>query len=118
MNLCILYCIVFTFSDRDDIEVSNGNESLLSLVTPELTALISGWLFALRDSALLSLPAEFGNQLPPEGGAYYTPETVDSCRQHYRHVWPPILLATATWLRHNQFETPKIEQVHIGVNLI
>ena len=34
------------------MEASNGNDSLLSLVTPELTALISGWLFALRDSAL------------------------------------------------------------------
>lgn len=82
------------------------SESLLQLVTPELTALIGHWLAALRDHALLSLPSEFGPQLPPDGGSYYTPETSDIVRPYYKQSWPPILLAAATWLKHNDFELP------------
>lgn len=52
-------------------------ETLLSLVSPELNSLINCWLAALRDSALLSLPPEFKPQLPPKGGTYYTAECAD-----------------------------------------
>lgn len=82
------------------------SESLLQLVTPELTSLIGHWLAALRDHALLSLPTEFGPQLPPDGGSYYTPETAEVVRPYYKQSWPPVLLAAATWLRHNDFELP------------
>uniref|UniRef100_A0A1I7Z999 HEAT repeat-containing protein 5B n=1 Tax=Steinernema glaseri TaxID=37863 RepID=A0A1I7Z999_9BILA len=80
------------------------HESLLSLVIPELNSLVGYWLAALRDSALLSLPAEFTSQMPSEGGAFYTPESAESCKEYYRTSWPPILLATAMWLNKNNFE--------------
>lgn len=54
-----------------------SNESLLSLVTPELCSLVEYWLAALRDLALLSLPPEFAHQLPLKGGAFYVPESID-----------------------------------------
>lgn len=82
------------------------SESLLQLVTPELSSLIDGWLAALRDNALLTLPSEFSAQLPAEGGAYFTPESADSVRVYYKSAWPPILLATSTWLKTNDFNLP------------
>lgn len=42
-------------------------DSLITLVQPELPCLSRLWLAALRDYALLMLPAEFASQLPPEG---------------------------------------------------
>lgn len=42
-------------------------DSLITLVQPELPALSRLWLAVLRDYALLTLPAEFSSQLPPEG---------------------------------------------------
>lgn len=42
-------------------------DSLMTLVQPELPSLSRLWLAVLRDYALLSLPAEFSSQLPPEG---------------------------------------------------
>ncbi|XP_072565589.1 HEAT repeat-containing protein 5B isoform X3 [Paramormyrops kingsleyae] len=78
-------------------------DSLITLVQPELPALSRLWLAALRDYALLTLPAEFASQLPPDGGAFYTPETIDSARLHYRSSWAPILHAAALWLSHAGF---------------
>ncbi|KAK0412174.1 hypothetical protein QR680_006073 [Steinernema hermaphroditum] len=93
--------------DEDDSHYGalyGRHESLLSLVIPELNSLVGYWLAALRDSALLSLPPEFNSQLPSEGGAFYTPESAESCKEYYRSSWPPILLATAMWLNKNNFE--------------
>lgn len=73
-------------------------ESSLNLVQPELVSLSQYWLSALRDHALLSLPSEFSSQLPHDGGAFYTNETIDSSRAHYNKCWPPILYAAALWL--------------------
>uniref|UniRef100_A0A803T259 HEAT repeat-containing protein 5B n=1 Tax=Anolis carolinensis TaxID=28377 RepID=A0A803T259_ANOCA len=61
------------------------------------------WLAALKDYALLTLPAEFASQLPPDGGAFYTPETIDTARLHYRNSWAPILHAVALWLNGTGF---------------
>ncbi|MCP9264667.1 HTR5B [Dirofilaria immitis] len=96
-------------------------ESLLNLVSPELNLLINCWLAVLRDSALLSLPPEFKSQLPPKGGAYYTAECADFCKEHYRISWPPILLAACTWLKQNDFElqqnTSGSEETHFHIML-
>lgn len=73
-------------------------ESLLTLVQPELISLSQHWLSALKDHALLSLPLEFASQLPHDGGAFYTNDTIDSSRPHYMACWPPILHAAALWL--------------------
>ncbi|CAN7999924.1 unnamed protein product [Ixodes hexagonus] len=79
-------------------EEALGRESLLKLVAPELVCLSRYWLAALKDHALLSLPGEFSSQLPHDGGAFYTSDTVESARPHYREAWPPILHAASLWL--------------------
>uniref|UniRef100_A0A8C4LJP1 HEAT repeat-containing protein 5B n=1 Tax=Equus asinus asinus TaxID=83772 RepID=A0A8C4LJP1_EQUAS len=80
-----------------------GNYSLITLVQPELPTLSRLWLAALKDYALLTLPAEFASQLPPDGGAFYTPETIDTARLHYRNSWAPVLHAVALWLNSTGF---------------
>lgn len=86
-----------------DFEYSG--ESLLTLVQPELISLSQYWLSALRDHALLSLPSEFSSQLPHDGGAFYSNETMDSSRPHYNKSWPPILYAAALWLSSESLKT-------------
>uniref|UniRef100_A0A7N6A0F2 HEAT repeat-containing protein 5B n=1 Tax=Anabas testudineus TaxID=64144 RepID=A0A7N6A0F2_ANATE len=78
-------------------------DSLITLVQPELPSLSRLWLAMLRDYALLTLPAEFSSQLPPDGGAFYTPETIDTARLHYRSSWAPVLHAVALWLNSTGF---------------
>ncbi|XP_037638946.1 HEAT repeat-containing protein 5B isoform X2 [Sebastes umbrosus] len=78
-------------------------DSLITLVQPELPSLSRLWLAMLRDYALLTLPAEFSSQLPPDGGAFYTPETIDTARLHYRGSWAPVLHAVALWLSSTGF---------------
>lgn len=57
--------------DDDEDDYSTVDElppdSLITLVQPELPTLSRLWLAALKDYALLTLPAEFASQLPPEG---------------------------------------------------
>ncbi|XP_049821749.1 HEAT repeat-containing protein 5B isoform X2 [Aethina tumida] len=79
-------------------------ESLLTLVQPELVSLSQHWLAALKDHALLSLPNEFSSQLPHDGGAFYTNETMESSRPHYVSSWAPILHAAALWLNSECFK--------------
>lgn len=90
-------------SDADSLK-SCSRESLLELVAPELPVLSRFWLAALKDHALLSLPAEFVGQLPPNGGAFYSMDTMDSARPHYRASWPSMVRATALWLDGCGFE--------------
>ncbi|CAJ0939252.1 unnamed protein product, partial [Mesorhabditis belari] len=95
---------------EDDIYPSGSNESLLSLVQPELESLVGYWLAALRDSALLALPSQFSEQLPTDGGAFYQADSIDASRDYYKQSWPPVLLASATWLTNNNFEIPSNEE--------
>lgn len=37
------------------------------------------------------------------GGAFYTPETIDTARLHYRSSWAPVLHAVALWLNSTGF---------------
>uniref|UniRef100_A0A8D0HG90 HEAT repeat containing 5B n=1 Tax=Sphenodon punctatus TaxID=8508 RepID=A0A8D0HG90_SPHPU len=94
-------------TDDDDDDYGTVDElppdSLITLVQPELPTLSRLWLAALKDYALLTLPAEFASQLPPDGGAFYTPETIDTARLHYRNSWAPILHAVALWLNSTGF---------------
>lgn len=84
----------------------SGGESLLSLVQPEMSTLSEHWLNALKDYALLSLPAECSSQLPSEGGAFYKADTMDGSKIHYKKAWPPILYAVSLWLHDCGFTTP------------
>ncbi|KAL7035637.1 hypothetical protein ACKWTF_008482 [Chironomus riparius] len=86
-------------------EYEQRGESLLSLVQPELENLSRNWLAALRDYALLSLPPEYNSQLPHDGGAFYTPDTIISSKPHYQSSWPQILYASALWLNAGGFES-------------
>eukprot|EP00095_Tigriopus_kingsejongensis_P009914 maker-scaffold1364_size45483-snap-gene-0.13 protein:Tk09914 transcript:maker-scaffold1364_size45483-snap-gene-0.13-mRNA-1 annotation:"heat repeat-containing protein 5b" len=79
---------------------SAKNDSLAALVQAELPSLSKHWLAAMKDFALLSLPGEFKSQLPHDGGAFYTNDTISSARPHYRVTWPPILEAAAIWLTY------------------
>uniref|UniRef100_A0A8D3DHR6 HEAT repeat-containing protein 5B n=1 Tax=Scophthalmus maximus TaxID=52904 RepID=A0A8D3DHR6_SCOMX len=93
-------------SDEDEDDVGADvlpPDSLITLVQPELPSLSRLWLAMLRDYALLTLPAEFSSQLPPDGGAFYTPETIDTARIHYRSSWAPVLHAVALWLSSTEF---------------
>ncbi|TDH01077.1 hypothetical protein EPR50_G00176540 [Perca flavescens] len=95
-------------ADEDEEDEDLGTnvlppDSLITLVQPELPSLSRLWLAMLRDYALLTLPAEFSSQLPPDGGAFYTPETIDTARLHYRSSWAPVLHAVALWLSSTGF---------------
>lgn len=94
--------------DKDEEDFGDfefKGESLLNLVQPELVSLSQHWLAALRDHALLSLPPEFASQLPHDGGAFYTTDTIESSRPHYATSWPPILHAAALWLNACGFDS-------------
>ena len=41
-------------------------------------------------------------QLPHDGGAFYTNDTLDQARPHYKCTWPSILEASAIWLTYGQ----------------
>ncbi|XP_063696087.1 HEAT repeat-containing protein 5B isoform X3 [Culicoides brevitarsis] len=94
-----------TKPEEDDFgDFESKGESILSLVQPELENLSQQWLAALKDYALLSLPAEFQGQLPHDGGAFYTNDTINSSKSHYISSWPPILHAAALWLNDGGFD--------------
>ncbi|XP_019962463.2 HEAT repeat-containing protein 5B isoform X3 [Paralichthys olivaceus] len=104
---------VRSVDDEEDEEDVGANvlppDSLIILVQPELPSLSRLWLAMLRDYALLTLPAEFSSQLPPDGGEFYTPETIDTARIHYRSSWAPVLHAVALWLSSTGFGEEKEE---------
>ncbi|XP_020817487.1 HEAT repeat-containing protein 5B isoform X5 [Drosophila serrata] len=90
-------------TNDQDLPAESRGESLLGLVQPELQNLSAHWLSAMKDHALLLLPAEFQSQLPHDGGAFYTTDTINSSKPHYMTSWPPILYASALWLRDEGF---------------
>uniref|UniRef100_A0A1B0CSU5 HEAT repeat-containing protein 5B n=1 Tax=Lutzomyia longipalpis TaxID=7200 RepID=A0A1B0CSU5_LUTLO len=92
--------------DDDGGEFGNfesSGESLLALVRPELSDLSQHWLAALKDHALLLLPSEYSSQLPHDGGAFYTTDTMHSSKPHYMSSWPPIIYAASLWLNAEGF---------------
>lgn len=99
-----------TSDDPNDFgDFESRGESLLSLVKPELENLSRHWLAALKDHALLLLPPEFASQLPHDGGAFYTNDTMNSSKPHYLTAWPPILYAASLWLNATGFESGESE---------
>ncbi|KAH9496165.1 HEAT repeat-containing protein 5B [Bulinus truncatus] len=104
---------------EDDAEVyEHSGESLLSLVQPELENLSRHWFNALKDHALLSLPTEYSNQLPSEGGAFYHPDTVETAIQHYKKSWPSILHGLSLWLDSAGFDQASIDSVDDKLPLV
>uniref|UniRef100_A0A8D2Q469 HEAT repeat-containing protein 5A n=1 Tax=Varanus komodoensis TaxID=61221 RepID=A0A8D2Q469_VARKO len=82
---------------------TSPEDELLELVQADLGNLSKLWLAALQDFALLTLPSEYSSQLPVEGGAFYTAETIENSRPHYQNSWALILHATALWLTSTGF---------------
>ncbi|XP_042320721.1 HEAT repeat-containing protein 5A isoform X3 [Sceloporus undulatus] len=82
---------------------TSSADELLQLVQADLGNLSKLWLAALQDFALLTLPSEYSCQLPAEGGAFYTVETIENSRLHYQNSWALILHATALWLTNTGF---------------
>ncbi|XP_035900169.1 HEAT repeat-containing protein 5B isoform X2 [Anopheles stephensi] len=95
-------------------DFESRGESLLSLVQPELENLSKHWLAALKDYALLSLPAEYASQLPHDGGAFYTNDTMNLSKPHYLISWPPILYAAALWLNAEGFQKDENHQQQLS----
>ena len=78
--------------NSDPLQQEKGTE----LVQDHLALLAKNWLAAVRDHALISLPPQFTSQLPARG-AFFTLDTVDSVRGHYRDCWHVLLHATTLW---------------------
>ncbi|KAJ8983314.1 hypothetical protein NQ317_010852 [Molorchus minor] len=108
-SLPVMYLLNSSNNNNEFNDFEHSRESLLTLVQPELVSLSQYWLAALRDHALLSLPCEFSSQLPHDGGAFYTNETMESARPYYVSSWPPILHAAALWLNSENFTDAKSE---------
>jgi len=110
------------FSYEDDFGDFNSSpteeeiNSLTGLVAEELPSLSKHWLAALKDHALLSLAPEFKSQLPYEGGAFYTNDTIELARPHYKTTWAPILNAASIWLsKGGGFENVSAEKIELDV---
>lgn len=54
--------------------------------------------------------SEFSSQLPHDGGAFYSNESVESVRPYYQSAWPPMLYAAALWLSAGGFDKVECEQ--------
>ncbi len=76
----------------------------MELTDPHLPVLSQFWLEALRDKAYLFLPAEFGSQLPPAGGTFYSVDVMDSVKPYYDSNWSSLLHAAAIWLQGRGFQ--------------
>ena len=87
----------FNSPTEEEVPKPEDATSLTGLVAAELPSLSKHWLAALKDHALLSLPSDFKSQLPYEGGAFYTNDTLELSKPHYRSTWATILQAASIW---------------------
>lgn len=58
------------------------------------------------------LDTEFSSQLPHDGGAFYTTDTMESARPYYLESWAPILHAATLWLNARGFESSETSNVN------
>ena len=94
--------------DSDHTLSEEPQSSAVELTDPHLPVLSKFWLAALKDKAYLFLPAEFGNQLPPSGGTFYSVDVMDSVRPYYEANWSSLLHAAAMWLQERGFQEMKV----------
>ena len=98
MSHCLRCCVpslqlyIKISQDSDPQQQEKGTE----LVQGHLGLLSKNWLAAVRDYALISLPPQFTSQLPSRG-TFFTLDTVDSVRCHYKDCWHVLLHATTLW---------------------
>lgn len=95
-------------ASSSDPQLSGGSGSTAGELTdPHLPVLSRFWLAALKDKAYLFLPAEFGSQLPPSGGAFYSVNMMENVRPYYSSNWSSLLHAAAIWLQERGFREMK-----------
>ena len=58
---------------------------------------------SLLNTIISHLFSEYSSQLPADGGAFYTADTMDMSKPHYKKAWPPILYAASLWLKETGF---------------
>lgn len=90
----------------------NGNYgNLLDVVIKDMKLLVKHWIGVARDYVLLTLPKQYGPQLPVTGGNFYSAETSLKVRPHYKQSWPPMVHAIALWLTSVAFENPELAKI-------
>ncbi|XP_002158974.1 HEAT repeat-containing protein 5B isoform X1 [Hydra vulgaris] len=110
-NLAVLkaWAQIYIMAMNNEKELKSSDENislgcLLDLIKGDLRLLVKHWLNALKDFVILTLPQQYESQLPQQGGVFYSSETADSVRPHYKLCWPPIVHATALWLSSVSFQ--------------
>ena len=58
---------------------------------------------------------DFASQLPHDGGAFYSHDTMELSRAHYRGMWPSVLYAASLWLHHGGFNNVSKERAATDV---
>lgn len=91
-------------SDGDDTEFmsfgdSQSGRGAIELVSPQLPILSHYWMAALKDYAYLTLPAQFGSQLPPSGGTFFSLHMISLVRPYYESNWASLLHSAAIWAK-------------------
>jgi hypothetical protein len=56
---------------------------------------------------------EFSSQLPHDGGAFYTTDTMESARPYYLNSWAPILYAATLWINVKGFDVKGTTDLNI-----
>lgn len=74
-------------------------------------------LIIYSDNYCCDIFPEFSSQLPHDGGAFYTTDTMESARPHYVESWAPILHAATLWLNARGFEMGDNNQEKATTNL-
>jgi HEAT repeat-containing protein 5 len=60
--------------------------------------MMSHKFYSVYQQQLCNIFAGFSSQLPHDGGAFYTSDTIEASRPHFGSAWPPLLHAAALWL--------------------
>ncbi|KAM8920662.1 HEAT repeat-containing protein 5A isoform 2-T2 [Pelodytes ibericus] len=96
--------IYIAATERKMSEAAEGNTP--GVIQADIPTLSRLWLAALQDHALLTLSVDGSQQLPVQGGTFFTGETREAARPHYLCSWAPILHASSLWLSSCGFLLP------------
>ena len=90
-------------------EKTSTLSNIFKIIMKKKSPISSFELFSYFEVLLLTF-SEFSSQLPSEGGAFYTVDTMDSSRPHYKRAWPAILYAASLWLKETGFTSVDKEE--------
>eukprot|EP00041_Stephanoeca_diplocostata_P038665 m.1540274 g.1540274 ORF g.1540274 m.1540274 type:complete len:1737 (+) comp25248_c0_seq2:948-6158(+) len=69
---------------------------LVDIVSPHVPKLLQHWRMALKDYALISLPPEYTDQIPPAGTFYY-PGTTVAVLPYFDSAFPVLVVSAAMY---------------------